>query len=218
MPDAAAAEPAAKKKSTHAAERDRADVVAKRAVWFDRFADRRVVDLIFIDEFGANTKMQRTHGRAAPGERVVASVPHSHYKTISTIAALSTKGVIASASFDGGTTAAKFVDFITENLIPKLRKGQVVVLDNLAAHNDRRVDELIEAAGCEVMRLPPYSPDYNPIENAISKIKTMLRKLAKRTVLGLFDGINTAMESITVADAKAFIRNCGYATMRRNPL
>ena len=93
-----------------------------------------------------------------------------------------------------------------------------MVLDNLAAHNDRRVDELIEAAGCEVMRLPPYSPDYNPIENAISKIKTMLRKLAKRTVLGLFDGINTAMESITVADAKAFIKNCGYATGRRKPL
>jgi hypothetical protein len=100
-------------------------------------ADRRVVDLTFLDEFGANTKMQRTHGRAAPGQRVVASVPHSHYKTISTIAALSTKGVIASLSFDGGTTAARFVAFVTENLIPVLRKGQVVVLDNLAAHNDR---------------------------------------------------------------------------------
>jgi transposase len=193
-------------------------VVVKRAAWFDRFADRRVVDLIFIDEFGANTKMQRTHGRAAPGERVVDSVPHSHYKTISTIAALSTKGVIASASFDGGTTAAKFVGFITENLIPVLRKGQVVVLDNLAAHNDRRVDQLIEGVGCEVMRLPPYSPDFNPIENAISKVKTVLRKLARRTVPGLFDGIDAALGSVTVADAKAFIKHCGYATNRHKPL
>src|SRR5207244_9284612 len=126
-------------------------------------------------------KMQRTHGRAAPGERVVASVPHSHFKTISTIAALSTQGIIASVSFDGGTTAAKFVDFLGDKLVPAMRKGQVLVLDNLAAHNDRRVDELIEAEGCRVLRLPPYSPDFNPIENAISKVKTVLRKLAKRT-------------------------------------
>jgi len=193
-------------------------VIAKRAAWFERFAGRRVVDLIFLDEFGANTKMQRTHGRAAPGERVVASVPHSHYKTISTIAALSSKGVIASASFDGGTTAAKFVDFVMENLIPVLRKGQVVVLDNLAAHNDRRVDQLITAAGCEVMRLPPYSPDFNPIENAISKVKSVLRKLAKRTVPGLFQGIAAALESVTVTDAKSFIKHCGYATSSRKPL
>jgi transposase len=171
----------------------------------------RIIDLVFLDEFGANTKMQRTHGRAAPGERVVASVPHSHYKTISTIAALSTKGIVASASFDGGTTAAKFVEFIREKLIPVLRKGQVLVLDNLAAHNDRRVDELIEAAGCTVLRLPPYSPDFNPIENAISKIKAFLRKLARRNVPGLFKGITKAMATVTTADAKAFIAHCGYA-------
>jgi transposase len=181
-------------------------------------AHRRVVDLIFLDEFGANTKMQRTHGRAEPGERVVASVPHSHYKTISTIAALSTQSVIASISFDGGTTAARFIGFVIKKLIPVLRKGQVVVLDNLAAHNDRRVDELIEAVGCQVMRLPPYSPDFNPIENAISKIKAMLRKLAKRTVHDLFKGIGVAIKSVTANDAKAFIKHCGYATKRRKPL
>jgi len=174
--------------------------------------------LVFLDEFGANTKMQRTHGRAAPGERVVDSVPHSHFKTISTIAALSTKGIIASASFDGGTTAAKFVEFLGGKLVPVLRKGQVLVLDNLAAHNDRRVDEVIEAAGCRVLRLPPYSPDFNPIENAISKVKTVLRKLAKRTVPGLFRGITQALPMVTPANAKAFIAHCGYATKRRKPL
>jgi transposase len=174
--------------------------------------------LVFLDEFGANTKMQRTHGRAAPGERVVDNVPHGHYKTISSIAALSTKGIIASASFDGGTTAAKFVEFVGDKLIPVLRQGQVLVLDNLAAHNDRRVDQLIEAAGCKVLRLPPYSPDFNPIENAISKIKTVLRKLAKRTVPGLFHGISKALATVTAADGKAFIAHCGYATKRCKPL
>ena len=173
---------------------------------------------MFVDEFGANTKMQRTHGRAAPGARVVARVPHGHYKAISTIAALSAKGVIASVSFDGGTTAARFVDFVKGELCPVLRKRQVVVLDNLAAHNDRRVDALIESAGCAVLRLPPYSPDFNPIENAISKVKAVLRKLAKRTVPELFDAIDDALASVSAADARAYIAHCGYATRRRKPL
>jgi transposase len=156
--------------------------------------------------------MQRTHGRAAPGVRVVAAVPHGHYKSISTIAAMSARGIIASASFDGGTTAAKFVDFVAEDLVPVLRKGRVVVLDNLAAHNDKRVDELIGAASCRVLRLPPYSPDYNPIEMAIGKIKTVLRKLAKRMVPGLLDGIAEALATVTPKDSKGFIADCGYAT------
>jgi transposase len=173
----------------------------------------RAADLVFVDEFGANTKMQRTHGRAAPGERVVAKVPHGHYKAISTVAALSAGGgIVASVSFDGGTTAARFVDFVERELVPALRAGQVVVLDNLAAHNDRRVDALVEAAGCVVLRLPPYSPDFNPIENAISKVKTMLRKLAKRTVPELFDAIDEALRTVTASDATAYIAHCGYAT------
>jgi transposase len=127
-------------------------------------------------------------------------------------------GIVASASFDGGTTAARFVDFVRDELCPALRKGQVVVLDNLAAHNDRRVDALIESAGCVVLRLPPYSPDFNPIENAISKVKAMLRKLAERTVPRLLNGIAEALRSVTAADAKAYIAHCGYATKRCKPL
>jgi transposase len=162
--------------------------------------------------------MQRTHGRAAPGERAVARVPHGHYLAVSTIAVLSARGVVASASFGGGTTAARFADFIRHKLVPVLRQGQVLVLDNLPAHNVRRVDELVAAAGCEVMRLPPYSPDFNPVENAISKVKAVLRKLARRTVPGLLGGIRTALASVTTADAKAFIAHCGYDTKRRKPL
>ena len=166
---------------------------------------------MFLDEFGANTKMQRTHGRAAPGQRVVARVPHGHYEAISTIAALSVEGVVASARFDGGTTAARSVDFVRGRLVPVLREGRVVVLDNLAAHNDRRVDELVGAAGCEVMRLPPYSPDYNPIENAISKVMALLRKLARRTVPDLLAAIPLALATVSAADAVGYLKHCGYA-------
>ncbi len=122
-------------------------------------------------------------------------------------------GIVASATFDGGTTAARFVDYLKDHLIPKLRPGQVVVLDNLAAHNDKRVDQLVEAAGCTVIRLPPYSPDYNPIEKAISKVKTTLRKIGERTVSGLYNGIATALATITSKDASAFASSCGYATL-----
>ena len=123
-----------------------------------RFAAVRAADLVFVDEFGppAVPARWRTHGRAAPGERVVAAVPHGHYKAISTAAALSAEGVVAAASYDGGTTSARFVAFVRDELCPVLRKGQVVVLDNLSAHNDRRVDELVAAAGCAVVRLPLY--------------------------------------------------------------
>lgn len=174
--------------------------------------------LIFLDEFGASTTMQRTHGRAAPGERVVATVQHGHWKMISTIAAMSIQGVIASASFDGATDTELFVTFIREVLVPVIKPGQVLVMDNLPAHKSPQVDKLIEAAGGRVLRLPPYSPDYNPIEMAISKIKTVLRKFARRSIDGLFNGISDALISISSTDALHFIEHCGYATGGRNPL
>ena len=145
-------------------------------------------------------------------------MPHGHYVAVSTIAVLSARGVVASASFGGGTTAARFVDFVRRKLVPALRRGQVLVLDNLPAHNGRRVDELAAAAGCEVMRLPPYSPDFNPIENAISKVKATLRKLGRRTVPGLLGGIRAALRSVTATDAKGFMTHCGYDTRRRKTL
>jgi transposase len=187
-------------------------VKAAREVWFDQFAHVRVNQLIFLDEFGASTTMQRTHGRAAPGERVVTKVPHGHWKMISTIAAMNIKGVMASVSFDGATDTELFVTFVREALVPVIKPGQVLVLDNLPAHKSVVVDQLIEAAGARVIRLPPYSPDFNPIEMAISKIKTVLRKLARRNVAGLFRGIGEALGSIRPTDALNYIAHCGYAT------
>jgi transposase len=193
-------------------------VRAARDAWFARFADVRVDRLVFLDEFGATTTMQRTHGRAAPGERVVTKVPHGHWKMISTIAAMSVDGVVASGSFDGATDTELFVTFVREALVPMLRPGQVLVMDNLPAHRSTRIDQLVESTGARVLRLPPYSPDFNPIEMAIAKVKTVLRTLARRSVDGLFDGIGEALESIRPTDALNYIAHCGYATKRCKPL
>ena len=207
-----------KKKSTHAAEQDRPDVAEARRVWFDQFADVKVNQLVFLDEFGATTNMARTHGRAPRGQRVVAKVPHGHWKVISTIAAMTTSGILAAASFDGATDTTLFVTFVRQGLVPLLRPGQVVVMDNLAPHKSPMVQELIESAGARLLRLPPYSPDLNPIELAISKIKTVLRTLACRTVDGLFDGIGEALGEIGPTDALHYIAYRGYATSRCKPL
>ncbi len=178
----------------------------------------RVNQLVFLDEFGATTTMQRTHGRAAPGERVVTKVPHGHWKMISTIAAMSVSGILASASFDGATDTELFVTFVGKALVPMLKAGQVLVIDNLPAHKSPRIDQLVESVGARVLRLPPYSPDFNPIEMAISKIKTVLRKLAHRNVEELFIGIGEALQSIRTTDALNYIAHCGYAIKRRKRL
>jgi len=146
------------------------------------------------------------------GKRVVCKTPHGHWKIISTIAAMSATGIISGCCFDGATDTAMFVTFVEKFLLPVLQAGQVVVLDNLSPHKSPRVDELVESVGARVLRLPPYSPDYNPIEMAISKIKTLLRSASRRSVEGLYAGIALALDSITPQDARNFIQHCKYAT------
>lgn len=169
----------------------------------------RVADLVFLDEFGATTAMARTRGRGPRGERVVCAVPAGHWKVLSTIAAMTAAGVVTAGTFEGATDAAAFQAFVGQFLVPRLRPGQVVVMDNLTPHKSARVREMVEAAGCRVMLLPPYSPDYNPIEMAISKVKALLRKLRRRTVEDLYGAIGQGVLSITPEDAAAFIRHCG---------
>lgn len=181
-----------------------------REAWYTPLADTPADRLVFIDEFGASTNLQRTHGRAAKGQRVVAKTPHGHWKTISTIAAMTTRGMIAAASFDGATDTELFLTFLRESLLPHLRPGQVVILDNLSAHKAPAVRELIETSGAKLMYLPPYSPDYNPIELAISKVKSVLRSLAEREVAALFKAIDTALRSITAEDAQGYIGHRNY--------
>lgn len=156
--------------------------------------------------------MTRTRARGPRGQRIVCKTPHGHWKIISTIAAMNAAGTCAACSFDGATDTEMFVAFVGEFLAPQLAAGQVVVLDNLAPHKSPRVDALVEAAGARVLRLPPYSPDYNPIEMAISKMKTLVRKRARRTVDTLYDAIGEATLAITPQDARHFIQHCKYAT------
>lgn len=181
-----------------------------RRTWFGQFLDVGLDSFVFLDEFGATTQMQRTHGRAPRGRRVVSKVPHRHWKVLGTIAAMTTRGIACSATFDGATDADTFVTFVGEALVPSLRPGRVVVMDNLSPHKHPRVRELIEGAGCRLLYLPPYSPDYNPIEQAISKVKSALRSAACRDVTLLFDAIADALATITTDDATAFMRHSGY--------
>lgn len=183
----------------------------RRDEWFEKLGDVKVKDLVFIDEFGTSTQMQRTHGRAPKGERVKASVPHGHWKKLSTVAAMSTQGVVACATVDGAIDGELFEVFVREALVPGLRRGQVLILDNASIHKRAEVRRLVEACGARVVDLPPYSPDLNPIELAISKIKQFLRSRSERTIAGLFSAIGKAVEQITVNDATNYMRHRGYA-------
>ena len=184
---------------------------AARDAWFGRLAGVPLDRLVFLDEFGASTQMQRTHGRAPPGERVVASVPHGHWKLVSTVAAMTSRGVLCSASYDAAADAALFTAFVRDALVPLLEPGQVVVLDNLQPHKSPEVRRPAESAGATLPLLPPYSPDFDPIEMAISKVKTVLRKPGRRTAEALFQAVGEALASITADDASNYITHCGYA-------
>ena len=170
----------------------------------------KVNQFIFLDEFGATTNMTRTRARGPRGKRVVGKTPHGHWKMLSTIAAMTVNGMLTGCTFDGATDTEMFLAFVERFLVPQLKPGQVVVMDNLPAHKSPKVDRLIESAGARVLRLPAYSPDFNPIEMAIAKIKALLRKLARRTFEDLMEAIGQAMMSISPADASNFIRHCGY--------
>ena len=154
--------------------------------------------------------MTRTRGRSRRGERLVAKVPHGHWKTTTLIAALGIGGVVCSTVVDGAVNRDVFDAFVEHVLVPELRPGDVVVMDNLSSHKGVRVRELIESAGAELVFLPPYSPDLNPIEMVFSKIKQLLRGLACRTRQTLWTAMQTVLERVTPTDAKNCFRHCGY--------
>ena len=164
------------KKTLHAAEQDRPDVAAARAelkVEQFRHAARR---LVFIDETAVTTKMVRHYGRSPRGERLVASVPHGHWKTLTLVAALRINGLTAPYVIDGALDGPSFLAYVEQVLVPTLRKGDIVFMDNLSTHKIDGVRQAVEAVGAKVRYLPAYSPDFNPIEMAFSKLKTAVRK------------------------------------------
>jgi transposase len=200
-----------KKKSTHASERDRPDVVEARRQWPEKLAGVAAQDLVFLDETGANTAMQRTHGYAPQGERVVAATPLGGWKTVTFVGALTTGGLIAPWAFEGALNGEWFLAYVEQLLAPSLRPGMVVVMDNLPSHKVAGVEAAIRAKGCRLEYLPPYSPDLNPIENAFSKLKRGLRDWAARTVEGVYDGLRDLITRFTPSECLHYFRHRGYA-------
>jgi transposase len=167
--------------------------------------------LVFVDEMGTNTSLSPIYGWAKKGHRAYGSVPRNRGKNTTVLASMSmTDGIGPSLAVEGATNAKVFETYVEWVLAPTLRKGQVVIMDNLSAHKGQRVRELIEGRGCELMYLPSYSPDLNPIEEAFSKIKGLLRKAEARTREALLEAIAAAISAVSDQDVRGFFEHCGY--------
>jgi transposase len=198
------------KKSAHAAEQDRPDILKRRQAWFDGQLDLDPERLVFIDETGASTKMARLRGRAPRGHRLRAGVPLGHWKTTTFTGALRLSGMTAPMVLDGPMTRAWFLAYVEQILCPTLRPGDVVILDNLPAHKGADIRSAIETTGATLRFLPPYSPDFNPIENAFAKLKALLRKAAARTIDQLWNVIGESLDAFTPQECANYFRAAGY--------
>lgn len=168
--------------------------------------------LVFVDEMGTNTALYSTYAWSEKGERAYCSIPRNRGKNTTLLASMSVEGMGSSLAVTGSVNAAVFEAYLEQVLLPELDPGQIVILDNLSAHKSERVRELIEQRGCEVLYLPPYSPDYNPIEEAFSKIKGILKKAGTRSREALVEAMGWAITAVSSSDAEGFFRHCGYRT------
>ncbi len=168
--------------------------------------------LIFVDECGTHTSLGPIYGYAPRGERVRLSVPRKRGKNTTLLSSMSVEGMGPSLAVEGATTARVFETYVEKVLVPSLKEGQVVMMDNLGAHRPKRIRELIEQRGCELLYLPAYSPDYNPIEEAFAKIKNLLRNAAARSKEALVEAIGVALCAISAEDARGFFEHAGYRT------
>jgi transposase len=202
--------PSPSKKTAPASEQQRSDVARRREAWFDAQPDLDPEHLVFIDETGATTKMARLRGRANRGERCRAPIPHGHWKTTTFIAALRLDGLTAPMVLDGPMNGAAFRADVEQVLAPTLGPDDIVILDNLPAHRAAGVRATIEARGARLRFLPPYSPDFNPIENAFAKLKAILRKAAARTIDHLWNAIRDALPEFTPDECANYFTAAGY--------
>ena len=166
--------------------------------------------LVFIDETGASTKMTRLYGRCARGQRLVCAVPHGHWKTTTFVGALRHDGLTAPCVFDGPMNGETFRAWVEQFLVPTLKPGDIVVMDNLASHKVVGVRQAIEAAGAALRYLPPYSPDLNPIEQFFAKLKSLLRKAAARTLETLIVAIADSLTKFAPNECANFLADAGY--------
>jgi transposase len=201
---------AAKKKSPYAQEQDTPENRERREVWQEHITPIDPRQWVFVDESGATTEMTRRYGRAPCGERVREATPAGHWSTLTLLGAMSAEGLVATMTVESPTDGEVFLAYLEQVLCPRLQPGQIVVMDNLAAHKVPGVRELIEASGAQLWYLPPYSPDFNPIEQCWSKVKQKLRSLKARTVDALEQAIAEAITTITSHNASAWFAHCGY--------
>jgi transposase len=166
--------------------------------------------LVFVDEMGTNTSLHPLYAWSPKGERARCSVPRNRGPNTTLLASMTAEGMGACLAVQGATTRIVFETYIEKVLLPSLRHEQVVVMDNLSAHKGERIRELLESAGCELLYLPAYSPDFSPIEEAFSKVKGLLRKAEARSREALVEAIGKALDTITVRDARGFFEHCGY--------
>ena len=205
----------AKKKSLFAAEQERPDVRAQRQAWLDTLTcacDGDFSRVIFLDESGALTNLVRTYGRSDCGQRCVGLTPQGHWKVMTAVAAVRLNGLTAPFTIDCPMDGEVFGVYVDRVLVPTLRAGDVVVMDNLTAHKRPQIQRMIEAAGASVLYLPPYSPDFNPIEMIWSKVKGLLRTIAARTIDALHEAFGLAFAAVTPSDIAGCFQHCGYAT------
>jgi len=185
-------------------------VKVAREAWLEQQADLDPESLIFIDESGLSTKMARLRGWAPKGRRCRAAVPHGHWKTITFVGGLTLAGVVAPMLIDQPMDGEIFLAWCEQMLAPALRPGDIVVMDNLPAHKVAGIRATIEARGAILLYLPPYSPDFNPIENAFAKLKALLRKAAERTIDGLWAAIGRLIDTFTPSECANYFTAAGY--------
>jgi transposase len=199
------------KKIVHAAEQERPDVAAAREAWQ---AEQLLLDpakLVFIDETGTSTSMARLRGRSKRGQRLLGRVPWGHWKILTFVAGLRHDGITAPFVIDRPMTSVIFIEYLRQCLVPTLKPGDIVVMDNLPAHKNPAVRQIIEAAGAELRYLPPYSPDLNPIEQAFAKLKAHLRKAQERSINTLWPRIGKLIDLFRPDQCQNFFANSGYA-------
>ena len=183
---------------------------AERRAWRDKAAQREAQRYVFVDETGTHIALTRLYGWAPHDQRARGSVPRNHGKNTTLVAALTPDGLQAPWLIEGAMNTETFDWYVREQLAPRLRPGQVVVLDNLSAHTAASIRAAIEARGCELLFLPPYSPDFTPIEQVFSKIKALLRGLGARTKEALQEAVRLAIEAVTHDDVAAWFAHAGY--------
>ena len=183
---------------------------AARQAWFEGQPDLDPDRLVFLDETAATTTMARRYGRAPRGERCRLAVPLGHRRTTTVTAALRSTGLLATTLFEGAANGERFRDYVARTLVPALQPGDTVVLDNLRVHKVAGVREAVEAAGARLLFLPPYSPDFNPIEQAFAKLKALLRTAAARTTADLHRAIRHALTRFSPQECRNYLTAAGY--------